>query len=159
MPADRKKKLRKGRLSIHTLNQMGFVVGKLYEFKGRTRLLYKTQSPKASQKTSLPKVRTNDHVMFLGASLFECARVKMKTVWEPNLAYTKARLINANNTIVKTEKASWSSNMTTILYRSNAPLYSGMMHVGFGDRFGWINIVQMSEKNIYEQFKQVNLDE
>jgi len=157
MTGTRKRTPRNKRLTDITL--LGLEPGKLYEFKGRSRLLYKEQSAKVDWKAVLPKIRTNDHLMFFKAELWQCSATRKKTVWGKWSEEQINKLKKSNNKIIEVKQTYWNSTMMTIRYKPESPLYTGMLYVGFGEKFGWINIVQMSKKNILAQFKQVVLKE
>ena len=153
MASPRKRKPRKKRLV--NLSKLGFKAGQLYEFRGKSRLLYREQFPRATLAISLPKICPGDHLMFLKAELWECDAQKTKTVWEDSTKQEVNKLKSSNNRVLKITPTHWNSRMATIHYRSNEPLYSGMLQVGYEDKFGWVNVVQMSKSSILQQFKQV----
>lgn len=154
MTAPRKRKTRKKRLADTSL--LGLETGKLYEFKGRSRLLYREQIPRAPRRTVLPKIHTNDHFLFLEADLWFCDTLKKKTIWASDHVEDQIQKIkDSNNKIVEVTAARWNRSLLEVYYEPDDILYSGMMYVGFGNKFGWINIVQMSKEDVLKQFKQV----
>ena len=149
----RKRKQRKKRIT--DLEDLGLVPGKLYSFQGRFRYLYKEQ--KAEWRRNHTKIQHGDYVIFLKADLWESEGTKTNLVCVASKKAAAANLVNKGYTVVSTKRSYWNTNSVCIRYKSKDTVYSGMLYIGFGDKFGWVNIVQMSNKAILKQFNKVKL--
>ena len=148
-----KRKLRKKRVT--ELKELGLIPGKLYSFQGRFRYLYNEQKPEWKSKHT--KIRPGDYLMFIKADLRYVDSTKSKLVSESNKKRVIQKLKQKGYKIIKTNPAypGFRTRLTQISYRTIDQAYSGMLFVGFGDKFGWINIVQMTKANILQQFNRV----
>lgn len=153
MTESRKRKLRRDRIT--NLAMLGLESGKLYTFKGRFRYLYKEQKPEWERIHT--KIRKGDHVMFFKADLWVSSAVKKRVVSTSKVPAVMKELTKQKHEVVGKRRHSWKRNKTQIEYKPKNPIYSGMMYVGYGDKFGWINIVQMTKESILSQFEKVNM--
>lgn len=159
-----KRKNRKFRLK--DLSKLDLETGKLYRFNGRFRKVYRTknmQEVSYQERRDTYKIRKGDMIMFFGADLWRASGLKKKLVRANDLKKTKANLERANYKIVSVEpfrsRSSYytRSKMHTISYKNKEEEYSGRLYIGHGEKFGWINIVQLNKEKILQQFEKVNI--
>lgn len=140
---------------VTNIEEMGLEQGKLYSFQGRFRYLYKDKKP---EYTRTPiKIRKDDYIIFLEADLWKSSATKRKLVSHQSVNATTTRLKADGYDIISVDKHAWRNNKRQINYKPKEPIYSGMMYIAYDDKFGWINIVQMTKKTIEKQFKKVDL--
>jgi hypothetical protein len=139
---------------ITDLSLLGLEPGKLYTFKGRYRKLYSIKESRYDKAVS--KLCTNDHVIFLKADLWMSSANKHRTIHRRWLKGEVEYLERKNNRVISIGPCVYSSVMKVISYQHLYPLYSGMLFVGFGERFGWINITQMSKEALLQQFEKID---
>lgn len=153
MTERRKRKLRRKRIT--NVEEMGFEQGKLYSFQGRFRYLYKEQKPEWQKVHT--KIRKDDYLIFLKADLWKSTATKRKLVSVANVKKTTEKLEADGYNIVSVTSHGWRRNKKQINYKSKDPIYSGMIYVGYEDKFGWLNIVKLSKKALQKQFVKVDL--
>lgn len=165
---ENKKRTRKHR--VKGLEKFGFETGKLYKFNGRFRKMYLTQNMHLTsfqERLDNYKIRHGDHVMFFDADLWRSSSVKRKFVKEALVEKTRAILEAKGFKIIRVEPykshpIQSRSGMITkkfynIYYRNSEEKYSGRLYIGHGEKFGWINIVQLEKDQILSQFVKVEI--
>jgi len=165
-----KRKNRKHR--VKNLEKFGFETGKLYRFSGRFRKVYRTpniHSTSYEERLDNYKIRKGDHIIFFDADLWRSSSVKRKFVKASQVEKVKKELQGKGFKIMKVEPYSISRYRRTplppgtvaknyyISYCNNEEKYSGRLYIGHGEKFGWINIVQLEKEQILGQFEKVDI--
>lgn len=167
-----KRKNRKRR--IENLEKFGFEPGKLYRFSGRFRKVYRTSNIRStSYREGLDsyKIRQGDYIMFFDADLWRTSSIERKFVKASQLEKIKKGLQEKGFKIIKVEPYKISRRYLPkpltpgtaakhyyISYcKNNKEKYSGRLYIGHGEKFGWINIVQLEKEEILSQFEKVNI--
>ena len=171
---DKKRKTRKHR--VKNLEKLGLEIGKLYQFNGRFRKVYRTKSPEMTyeeRQVKDYKIRQGEHLMFLSGDLWIVSSTKRKYCQPKSVENLKKSLTQEGKSILRVEGfrrnyrrrhhyQRWERDdekpqFCYIYYRDPEEKYSGRLYIGHGEKFGWINVVQMSKGDIIEQFERVEL--
>jgi hypothetical protein len=146
----RKKRSRR----VNKLEYFDLEEGKLYNFNGNYRSIYNDNN--IFQTNIIGKLRRNHSFIFIKGFAFRNNIVKTTRVF---IDRQEAKLTNLKkkNKILSVEKSSTSKKIFNITYKSKSPTFSGMFYIGYGDKFGWINIVQMTKEEIQEQFSRIDI--
>lgn len=146
---------------ISNLKQLGLERGKIYKFMGRWRKLHSNANlhefiPLEEYRKPVYKIRKNDFIVLFGANLKECSHNKRKYFRGSSEAQILKKLKDKGYE-VSSVIPRWSGYFMAS-YRNTFPEYSGRLYIGHGERFGWINIVQLTKQQILNQFKKVELE-
>lgn len=165
------RKTRKHR--VKNLSKLGFETGKLYRFNGRFRKVYRTKRPEMTfEERQLKdyKIRKGDPIMFLSADLWIVSSTKRKYCKPKNVESFSKRLEDKGKKVLRVEgfrnigrfRRRWirddeNPKFCYIFYREPEEKYSGRLYIGHGEKFGWINIVQMTKEDLKAQFEKIDL--
>lgn len=146
---------------ITKLDELGLEQGKIYKFMGRWRKLHSNK--KLHQPPSFDelhkrdyKIRKFDYVVLFSANLKETSNLKRKYFRGRHEQYVLGKLKSKGYKVRKVTPA-WPG-VFIAEYFNTIPEYSGRLYIGYGERFGWVNIVQLSKQEIVKQFKKVELE-
>lgn len=172
MSTDSKKDKRNKKFRVNNLEKFGFEVGKIYKFNGKYRKIYQTSNmynTSFHERLSSYKIHKGEHVVFFDAKIWRASSVKRKFVKSSSLEKTKQALEAKGYKIIKVEPYSIQKFMKKqlpegsvakhyyISYCNSKEKYSGRLYIGHGDKFGWINIVQLEQEQIISQFEKITI--
>lgn len=146
----RKKRSRR----VNKLEYFDLEQGNLYNFSGNYRSIYSDNN--IFQTNIIGKLRRNDSFIFIKGFVFRNNIVKTTRAFKDRQE-TKLANLKKKNKILSVEKSPTSKKIFNITYKSKSPTFSGMFYIGYGDKFGWINIVQMTKEEIKEQFSRIHI--
>jgi len=167
-----KGKTRKNR--VKNLKKFGLEVGKLYQFNGRFRKVYRTKQPNATYQERMEKdykVYKGDHLIFISADLWVTSTVKRVRSLSEDLKEVKARLEAKGMKVIRTEgyrmsgsnwRRRWIKDNENpryyfVFYKVPEERFSGRLYIGHSEKFGWINISQMTKEEIMSQFQKIDI--
>lgn len=154
-----KKKKKNRNRRILDLSYLGLETGKLYLFGGNYRTVYKDRN--IYNATIIGKMRFHDPIIFIEGDIWrnevvKTTRAHKKFSDSRKSVDAKIEQLKKKNKILKIQDSTISQKIVEIHYKSKSPTFSGMLFVGYGDKFGWINISQMTKEEILNQFRKVD---
>lgn len=166
---ERNFKRKKRRRRVENISDFGLMAGKLYKFCGRFRKVYQSSKPHLSsyeERLSSYRIKKNDHVIFFKADLWHSSVVRRWFSTAKGVDKNKKTLLDKGFSIIKIEpysinrryriKPPAAASHYYIHYHANEKKYSGRLYIGHGEKFGWINIVQLTKEQILNQFEKVD---
>jgi len=155
---DKVKKKKNRNRRILDLTYLGLETGKLYSFSGNYRTVYDDRNIYLAN--IIGKMRFNDPIMFIKGDIWrnevvKSTRAHKKFSDSRKSVDAKVEQLKKKNKIIKIQDSSISQKIVEIYYKSKSPTFSGMLFVGYGNKFGWINISQMTKEEILNQFRKI----
>jgi hypothetical protein len=154
-PEKKVRKKRNRNRRVLKLDYLGLEEGKLYKFNGNYRMIYSDKNIYTARP--IEKFRRNDHLIFIKGDIWRNEINKTTSIWKKWLENDLEKL-KKKYEILDIQDSAFSQKMVRVTYKSKYPTFSGVLYVGYQNKFGWINIVQMTKDDFLRQFNKIELE-